>query len=96
MFLLFSYRSLVFLFFAFMLLPAMLWNIGFHISATVRYRTYCPGVMTAVLLYPPVIYLLTQSAWREGLLSTHTWVAAVLIAGVFHTWEVGHNVFKAW
>ena len=64
--------------------------------ATVKYRTYCPGVITAALLYPPVIYLLTQSAWREGLLSPSAWVATVLIAGVFHFCEVGHDVFKAW
>jgi hypothetical protein len=97
--LLFAFLSsppLVFLFFAFLLLPAPLWNIGFHVGATVKYRAYCPGVITAALLYPPVIYLLTQSAWREGLLSASAWVAAVLIAGVFHFWEVGHDVFKAW
>jgi len=22
--------------------------------------------------------------------------ASLLVAGLFHTWEVGHNVFKAW
>ena len=91
-----SFPPLVFLFFTLLLLPAMLWNIGFHVSVTAFYRTYCPGVITAVVVYAPVVYLLTQSAWREGLISTATWIAAVLIAGVFHTWEVGHSVFKAW
>ncbi len=91
-----SYSPLVFVYFAFLLLPAMLWNIGFHLGATAFSRTYCPGVVTAVLVYPPVLYLMTQSAWREGLLSSQAWVATLLITGVFHTWEVGHNVCKAW
>ena len=35
-------------------------------------------------------------AWRENLLDLGTLTASVVIAGTFHTWEVGHNVFKAW
>ena len=46
-------RTLVFLVLAFLLLPGLFWNIAFHLGATWFFGVYCPGVLTAVLLYPP-------------------------------------------
>lgn len=92
----FPSRALIFLVFAFFFLPAMFWNVFFHVGATIVFRTYCPGLVTAVALYPLVAYVVTTSAVREGLLEGRSGAAALVIAGVFHSWEVGHNVFKAW
>ena len=91
-----SPRPVVFVFFAFLFLPALFWNVVFHVGATVAYRAYCPGVVSAVLIYPPVVYLVSCAAQREGLTSLGSWMTALGIAAVFHVWEVGHNVFKAW
>ena len=89
-------RGLTFLAFALFFLPAMFWNVFFHAGATVLCRAYCPGLVTAVCLYPLVVYWVTRAAFRDGLLDAGTAGAALLIAGAFHLWEVGHNVFKAW
>ena len=51
----FSPRALVFVFFAFLFLPALFWNALFHVGATAAFRDYCPGLITAALLYPFVV-----------------------------------------
>ena len=89
-------RPLVFLFFAFLFLPGLFWNVLFHLGATAVFRAYSPGLITALFVYPPVVYLVSRCAYREGLLSLGSWAAALVIGGLFHFWEVGHNVFKAW
>jgi len=92
----FPSRPLIFLVFALFFLPAMFWNSFFHAGATIAFRAYCPGLATAVGLYPLVVYAVTSAALREGWLDVRRTGAALLIAGAFHAWEVGHNVFKAW
>ena len=87
---------MVFVFFAFMFAPGVFFNALFHAGASILTRTYCPGAITAALIYLPLSILLTELAYAEGLLGQFTLAAALLIAGLFHTWEVGHNVFKAW
>jgi hypothetical protein len=92
----FPNRSLIFLFFAFVFGPALFFNTIFHVGATVVTRTYCPGLITALTLYMPVFYVLSRAVWSENLLRGTAFGAALVIAGAFHFWEVGHNVFKAW
>ena len=92
----FPHRVLVFAFFAFVFAPGLFFNTFFHAGATVITREYCPGVITALTLYLPVFFFLSRLAWRENLMSAGALTAALIIGGAFHTWEVGHNVFKAW
>jgi hypothetical protein len=40
--------------------------------------------------------VITALAYREGLLDMGALIAILVLAGVFHAWEVGHNVFKVW
>jgi hypothetical protein len=93
---LFPHSAVVFLFFAFVFAPSVFFNTLFHAGASLLTRTYCPGVITALLIYVPLFVLLTERAYRESLLTPGAIAATLLLAGVFHTWEVGHNVFKAW
>ena len=86
----------VFLFFAFVLTPASLFNTLFHAGASLLTRTYCPGVFTALFVYFPLFESLGRLAHKEGLLDVESSLAVLLIAGVFHAWEVGYNVFKLW
>ncbi len=92
----FPVRAVVFVFFAFVLAPGLFFNVLFHAGATVVTSEYCPGVITALTLYLPVFLLLCRLAWSENLLNAPTLISGLVIAGAFHTWEVGHNVFKAW
>ena len=87
---------IVFLFFAFILAPSLLFNSVFHGGASIMTRDYCPGVITAVLLYLPVFVFLSRLAWRENLIGLRSLAAILILGGAFHTWEVGRNVFKAW
>ena len=93
---LFPHPAVVFLFFAFVFAPSVFFNTLFHAGASLLTRTYCPGVITAVLIYVPLFVLLAERAYKESLLTPAMLVVTLLVSGVFHTWEVGHNVFKAW
>jgi uncharacterized protein with HXXEE motif len=92
----FPNRVTTFLFFSVVFTPSTLCNTVFHAGATVLKKAYCPGLVTAVLLYLPLFFFLSQRAHQEGLFPAGAAAASLLLAGVFHTWEVGHNVFKAW
>lgn len=88
--------GLAFVLFTFVLIPSMGWNALFHAGATVAYRAYCPGVVTAVGLYLPLLSVLSFVVLREGVLSPGMLLGAVVVAGVFHAAEVSHNVYQAW
>ena len=87
---------LVFLFFAFVFGPGVFCNALFHAAAAAWTRTYCPGVVTGLLVYLPLSILLAVLVVREALITPSTLLLALLVAVAFHTLEVGHNVFKRW
>ena len=70
--------------------------LAFHAAASVGSRTYCPGVMTGVIIYVPLSVLLAGLAMREDLVASSQLPAMLAVALAFHTLEVGHNVFKRW
>jgi hypothetical protein len=92
----FPAKAVVFMFFAFVFTPAVFFNTLFHAGATAISGVYCPGLLTALTLYVPLFSYLSRLAFREGLLHDDTAIVALVIAGVFHAAEVGHNVFKRW
>lgn len=92
----FPNRPVILVFFTFVFEPSVLFNAVFHVGASVLTRSYCPGMITAVVIYLPLFALITDLAYKEGLLGTGSLLATLVIAGGFHTWEVGHNVFKTW
>jgi len=49
--------SIVFLFAAFCVTP-MLFNMAFHVLTSALYRSYSPGVVSALLFYPVVFWYL--------------------------------------
>jgi len=57
---------------------------------------YSPGLLTALTLYPPLFYVVTRLAFREGLLTNRMVIISFVVAGAFHAADVSHNVFKAW
>lgn len=65
----------------------------FHVGATAFYGAFCPGLITALVLYPPLFSHLGQLAYREGLLTNALGLAAFLIAVVVHTLDVATSVF---
>jgi hypothetical protein len=87
---------LVFAFFAFVFGPGVFCNAVFHAGASLVTRTYCPGTGTGLVLYLPLGATVAALATGEGLISRQALVFALVIAAAFHTWEVGHNVFKRW
>jgi hypothetical protein len=61
--------------------------------ATAFSGVYCPGLITALVLYPPLFWHLSQFAYREGLLTNTLGVVAFLIAVVIHAVDVATSVF---
>src|ERR1051325_4463581 len=92
----FPNRYVVFVFFTFVFTPAAFFNILFHAGATVLFGVYCPGLITALTVYPAVWFLLSRIALREALLSMPLTVVSFGVAGFFHVADVSHNVFKVW
>jgi hypothetical protein len=85
---------LVFLFLAFCALPAFLWNIVFHLGATLVYHDESPGTLTALTVYPLLVWALLRAVVREGLLTCKAVFAALAIGAVFHAAEVYWNVYR--
>ena len=73
--------------------PGLFWNIFFHAGATAYFGVYCPGLLTALTLYPPVVFLLFRAAVREGLVTRRAGWIALLLGGLFHFGEVAYDVF---
>ena len=92
----FPNRPVVFLFLTFIFTPAVFYNTLFHSGSTIYFGVYCPGMISALLLYPPLFWFVSWCAHREGLISPRVGSFSLVISGVFHLIEVGHNVFKAW
>lgn len=88
----FPNRYVVFLFFALCLSESVL-NSLFHVGATAFSGVYCPGLITALLVYPPLYWYLSQLAYRDGLLTNTLGLIAFLIAVVIHTVDVATSVF---
>ena len=92
----FPTRIVLFVFFTFIFTPGIFFNTLFHAGATAYFGTYCPGLLTALVLYLPLYGFISTLAYRDGLLSNRLGLLSFVIAGIFHAAEVGHNVFKAW
>jgi len=88
----FPNRYVVFLLFALCLSESVL-NGLFHVGATAFSGVYCPGLITALVLYPPLFWYLSQLACRDGLLTNTLALAAFSIAVVIHTVDVATSVF---
>lgn len=92
----FSQRVIVFMFFTFMFTPGIFYNIFFHAGATAVFGVYCPGLITALTLYPPLFFWLSRLAFHEGLLTNKLGWLSFVVAGIVHVADVSRNVFKAW
>jgi len=83
----FPNRYVVFLFFAFCLSESVL-NGLFHAGAPALSGVYCPGLITALVLYLPLFWYLRQLAYRDGLLTNTLSLVAFLIAAETHSVDV--------
>jgi len=88
----YPYRPLVFLFFALCFLESGL-NAVFHLGATLYFRAYSPGVLTAIVLYPPLLWVATRTALSEELLSVASLGMALAVTTILHSLDVAKNVF---
>ena len=85
-------RTIVFLFFATCVTQAF-FNIFFHVGTTVAFHAYSPGVITSLVLYPPLVFYLTRLAYQEGLLSAGMGILVFFLGGAVHTVAVARQVF---
>ncbi len=84
-------RFAIFLFFALCFFESGC-NLIFHAGASVYFRSYSPGLITA-FLYVPALWITTNRAYREGLLLPEAMAASVFLAVVVHSLDVARNVF---
>lgn len=89
-------RIVVFIFFTFVFTPAVCFNVVFHAGATAAFGTYCPGLITALVLYPPLFSAVSRRAISEHFLTNRAAVLSFVLAGLFHAADVSRNVFQLW
>lgn len=92
----FPNRIVIFLFFTIVFTPAVCFNVLFHAGATAVFGVYCPGLITALLLYPPLFIAVSRRAISERLLTSQAALISFVIAGLFHAADVSRNVFQLW
>jgi hypothetical protein len=92
----FPNRGVIFLFFTFVFTPAVCFNILFHAGATAVFGVYCPGLITALVLYPPLFSAVSRRAISERLLTNQAALISFVVAGLFHAADVSRNVFQLW
>jgi hypothetical protein len=88
-----SNRTVFFVFYSTVLTQQALWNTAFHVSSTVAFSAYSPGLVTSVLVFLPVWRHLTRVALAEGLISRRAVAIAALIGGLIHAAAVAQQVF---
>jgi len=62
-------------------------NAVFHLFATLRTRTYSPGVITGVLLYLPLAFVGATSLIRDPQVAPGTVAQAIVIALAYQVWS---------
>ncbi len=77
----------VFLFLALYLSP-MVFNAVFHITASVFYRSYSPGAISAALLFPALFWYLGSLSSQAGLVRTEVAMLATAIGAVVHIFDL--------
>ena len=92
----FPNRIVIFLFFAIVFTPAVCFNGLFHAGATAAFGVYCPGLITALVLYPPLFVAFSRRVIGEGLLTSQAALISFVMAGLFHAADVSRNVFQLW
>lgn len=68
-------------------------NAVFHLGASLWFRNHSPGLATALGIYPALFWVISRTAWIEGLLSTGPFLWGLLIAAVVHAMDVSSSVF---
>jgi hypothetical protein len=63
----------------------------FHLFATIRWRTYSPGLITGILLYLPLAAYGFVTFTRDGLLSPNLAIQAALIGPLYHAYSAWNH-----
>jgi hypothetical protein len=82
----------VFLFTSLYLAP-MLFNLVFHAGASLWYRSYSPGLISAFVLFPVLFWYLISVFAGAGLLRTEVGMAATAAGAVLHSLDLVSTTF---
>ena len=71
----------------------MLFNMAFHLGASYYFRSYSPGAVTAVILFPTLFWLLTAMFISAGLLTAELAGLATAAGAVVHALDLASTTF---
>jgi hypothetical protein len=83
------------LYFAAILTQDCVFNALFHIGTTALYGAYSPGLITSLVIRPPLYVYLSRLAWRERLIASPAAAISFAAAGLFHAAVVARQVYFA-
>jgi len=86
-------RGVVTLYFAAILTQDCVFNALFHIATTALYGAYSPGLITSLVVRPPLYAYLSRLAWRERLLTAPAAALSFTAAGLIHAAVVAQQVY---
>jgi hypothetical protein len=86
-------RPIFLAYYSLVLSQQALWNTAFHGGATLAYRAYSPGLLTALGLFLPLWGRITRRSLQCGLLTGRTLLAAAAVGGLVHAAAVAQQVF---
>jgi uncharacterized protein with HXXEE motif len=86
-------RGVVGLYFAAILTQDCVFNALFHVGTTALYGAYSPGLITSLVVRPPLYVYLSSLAWRERLLGVPAAALSFTAAGLIHAVVVAQQVY---
>jgi uncharacterized protein with HXXEE motif len=86
-------RGMVALYFAAILTQDCVFNALFHVATTALYGAYSPGLITSLVVRPPLYVYLSRLAWRERLLAAPAAIVSFAAAALIHAMVVAQQVY---
>src|SRR5262249_12049123 len=86
-------RPLTIFFFTAAFLTPMVFNALFHTAASMYFRSYLPGTVSALVLFPALCWHLVSRFSDAGLLDARSALTASVIGATFHGLDLAFTTF---
>ena len=86
-------HPLTIFFFTAAFLTPMVFNALFHTAASMYFRSYSPGTLSALILFPALCWYLASRFSDAGLLDARSAITATVMGATFHSLDLAATTF---